>query len=247
MSEQLFYLAMGGLDATMQNIAAAANNLANRGTTAYKSQKPIFQAAALTGEGPPDQVEVTGQKTATDFAAGPIEHTGRTLDVAVSGSGWIGVRASDGSIALTRNGALSITATGVLQTSDGHPVLGRGSAPINLPPLQKVTIGEDGTISGTLLGDNPDKVVALNRIMLVNPSTKVLTRRSDGLFQDTATTPQPDAKVRLQTGALEGSNTEPMSLMLNMIENTRTFQMQTEMMRQVLNAGQGQGSPLTLS
>jgi flagellar basal-body rod protein FlgF len=247
MSEQLFYLAMGGLNATMDNIAAAANNLANRATTAYKSQQPIFQAAPLYGSGLPDEVAVTDRTSATDFTPGPIEHTGRNLDVAISGTGWIGVQAPDGSVALTRNGSLSITATGVLQTSDGRPVLGRGSAPINLPPLQKVTIGEDGTISGTPTGQNPDQVVALNRIMLTNPPTKALQRRNDGLFGDTAGTPQPDATVRLQTGALEGSNTEPMSLMLNMIENTRTFQMQTELMRSVLTAGQGQGSPLTLS
>lgn len=247
MSEQLFYLAMGGLDATMQNITSAANNLANRATTAYKSQQASFQATPLYGEGLPDQVAVSESTTATDFNPGPVEQTGRNLDVAISGAGWIAVQASDGSTGLTRNGSLSISATGMLQTSDGHPVLGRGSGPINLPPLQRVTIGHDGTISGTPVGQNPDQVVTLNRIMLVNPPTRTLARRDDGLFQDTAGTPQPDAAVQLQTGALEGSNTNPMSLMLTMIENTRTFQMQTEMMRAVLNAGQGQSSPLTLS
>jgi flagellar basal-body rod protein FlgF len=247
MSGQLFYLAMGGLNAAMDNITAVANNLANRATTAYKSQQPVFQAAPLYGEGLPDQVAVDNRTTATNFAVGPIEQTGRNLDVAVNGAGWLAVQAPDGALALTRNGALSISATGVLQTSDGHPVLGRGSAPINLPPLQKVTIGEDGTISGTPVGQNPDQVVTLNRIMLVNPPTNVLARRDDGLFQDTATTPQPDASVRLQTDALEGSNTDPMSLMLSLIANTRTFQMQTEMMHAALDAGQGQSSPLTLS
>jgi flagellar basal-body rod protein FlgF len=247
MSEQLFYLAMGGLDATMDTITAAANNLANRATTAYKSQRPVFQAAPLYGEGPPDQVAVSHQTTATNFAVGPIEQTGRDLDVAINGAGWLAVQATDGSLALTRDGALSISATGVLQTNDGHPVIGRGSAPINLPPLQRVTIGEDGTISGTPIGQSPDQVVTLNRIMLVNPPNNALARRADGLFQDTAASPQPDANVRLTTGALEGSNTDPMSLMLSLIENTRTFQMQTEMMRTALNAGQGQNSPLTLS
>jgi flagellar basal-body rod protein FlgF len=247
MSQQLFYLAMGGLDATMQNAAAAANNLANRDTTAFKSQSAVFQAAPLYDQGLPDRVAVASRTTSTDFSSGPIEQTGRNLDVAISGPGWIAVQASDGSIGLTRNGSFSISPLGVLQTSDGHPVLGRGLAPIALPPLQKVTIGQDGTISGTLRGQSPDQVAALNRLMLTNPPTAALQRRGDGLFQDTTGAPQPAAAVRLQTGALEGSNTEPMSLMLNMIETTREYQMQTEMMRAVLNTGQGQGSPLTLT
>jgi flagellar basal-body rod protein FlgF len=247
MSQQLFYLAMGGIDATMQNAAAAANNLANRGTTAFKAQHPIFQAAPLYGQGLPDRVEVASRDGGTDFSAGPVEQTGRNLDIAIGGPGWMAVQAPDGSIGLTRNGALSISASGVLQTSDGYPVLGRGLAPITLPPLQRVTIGEDGTISGIPTGQTADQVTAFNRITLTNPPGTALQRRADGLFQDTAGTPQPDAAVHVQTGALEGSNTNPISLMLNMIENSRTFQMQTELMRSVLDTGQGQSSPLTLT
>jgi flagellar basal-body rod protein FlgF len=247
MSQPLFYLAMGGLDATMQNDAAAANNLANRATTAYKAERPVFRAEPLYGAGMPDRVAVSGSTVSTDFRQGPIEQTGRDLDLAISGPGWIAVQAKDGSIALTRNGALSVASSGVLQTSDGYPVLGRGNAPITLPPLQKITIGEDGTVSGTPLGRSPDQVVTFNRIVLTNPPTEALQRGGDGLFRDTAGTPQPSAAVRVQTGALEGSNSEPMSLMLAMIENTRMFQMQTEMMRNTLNTGQGQGSVLTLT
>ncbi|HTV88286.1 MAG TPA: flagellar basal body rod protein FlgF [Stellaceae bacterium] len=247
MSESLFYLAMGGLDASIQNSTAAANNLANRATIGYKAEQPAFQAEPLYGDGAADQVAVSGGQSRTDFSQGPIEETGRNLDVAISGPGWIAVQAPDGSIALTRNGALSVSPLGILQTSDGRPVLGRGMAPIALPPLQKVTIGQDGTISGVLKGQTPDQVATLNRIALTNPPTAALQRRGDGMFQDTAGTPQQSTAVRLQSGALEGSNTEPMSLMLSMIENTRTFQMQTEMMRNVLNTDQGQGSVLTLS
>ncbi len=247
MSQPLFYLAMGGLDATMQDTAAAANNLANRATVAYKAERPVFQAEPLYGAGLSDRVEVSASQLSSDFSQGPIEQTGRNLDVAISGSGWIAVQAGDGSVALTRNGALSISASGVLQTSNGNAVLGQGMAPIVLPPLQKVTIGEDGTISGVLQGQPPDQVATLNQIALTDPPATALSRRGDGLFQDNAGTPQPSAEVRLETGALEGSNTEPVSLMLSMIENTREFEMQTEMMRNVLTADAGQNSVLTLT
>jgi flagellar basal-body rod protein FlgF len=247
MSEQLFYLAMSGLDATMQRVAAAANNLANRGTTGYKAQNPVFQALPLYGAGEPDRVIVAAADENADLRPGPIQQTGRNLDVAINGDGWLVVQAADGQPALTRNGALSISTTGLLQDSEGRPVLGNGFGPIVLPPLQTVTIGADGTISGALAGQTPDQVAALNRIMLTKPPLTAVRRRPDGLFQNTAGPLAPDANIRLQVGALEDSNADTVATMMNMIETSRAFQMQTEMMRMVFATAQGQSSPLNLS
>lgn len=247
MSQQAIYLAMTGLNATMDRMTAATNNLANASTTAFKAQQPVFQARPLYGQGLADRVDVTTSEVGADFAPGPIEQTGRPLDVAINGQGWIAVQAADGSTALTRNGSLSLAQSGVLQTSDGNPVLGQGGAPITLPPLQNVTIGEDGTISGTPAGSPATAVTTLNRILLTKPANSALTRRTDGLFQDQAGVPAADASVKLQIGSLEGSNANPVGLMMSMIENARMFQMQTELIHQTLTEGQGQSSPLTLT
>src|ERR1700692_3553449 len=147
MSQQMVYLAMTGLNATMDRMTAATNNLANASTTAFKAQQPVFEAQPLYGQGLANRVNVAAKEDASDFKSGPIDQTGRPLDVAVNGTGWIAVPAPAGRVAPTRNASFSITATGVLQTSDGNPVLGKGFAPITLPPLQSVTIGQDGTIS----------------------------------------------------------------------------------------------------
>jgi flagellar basal-body rod protein FlgF len=247
MSQQSVYLAMTGLSATMDRMTSATNNLANASTVGFKAQQPIFQAQPLYGQGLADRVDVTSSEGVADFKQGPIQQTGRNLDVAINGPGWIGVQATDGSTALTRNGSLSISASGVLQTDDGNPVLGKGSAPISLPPLQSITIGHDGTVSGTLVGQPPDQITTLNRILLTNPQTANLVRRADGLFTDQTGQPTPDATVKLQVGALEGSNANPVAMMMSMIENTRMFQMQTELVHMTLTSGQGQSSPLTLT
>jgi flagellar basal-body rod protein FlgF len=247
MSEQAIYLAMSGLSATMDRMTASANNLANASTTAFKAQQPVFQARPFYGQGLPDRVAVESTDDSADFKPGPIDQTGRDLDVAVNGSGWIGVQAADGSTALTRNGSLSVSSSGVLETSDGSPVLGQGGAPITLPPLQNVTIGEDGTISGVLAGQPATQITTLNRIYLTNPDPKTLKRRGDGMFQNQTGTTTPDASVKLQVGALEGSNANPVAMMMSMIENTRMFQMQTELVHLATTQGQGQSSPLTLS
>jgi flagellar basal-body rod protein FlgF len=247
MSQQLVYVAMSGLGATMDRMTAATNNLANANTTGFKAQQPVFAARPLYGQGLPDRVQVSAADDKANFKSGPIENTGRSLDVAVKGQGWIGVQGGDGRPALTRNGALSISGTGVLETSDGNPVLGKGGAPITLPPLQNVTIGADGTISGVPIGQSPDQIATLNRIQLVNPSPAALSRRGDGLFEDRAGPSPPDAKVQLQIGALEGSNANPIATMMSMIENSRMFQMQTELVHLAMNIAQNQNSPLSLS
>lgn len=247
MSAQLLYVALSGLNATMNQITATTNNLANANTTAFKAQRPVFQSQQLYGQGLPDRVNVTAAQDTADFSTGPIQQTGRNLDVAIDGKGWIGVQAPDGTIALSRNGSLSISPTGVLQTSDGRPVVGASGAPISLPPMQSVTIGQDGTISGALIGQSSDQVATLNRILLTNPPDNTLQRRPDGLFADMKGKPTPDAKVKLQVGALEGSNADTVGMMMNMLENTRTFQMQTELVHLVLNAQQSQGTPLSIT
>jgi flagellar basal-body rod protein FlgF len=247
MSQQIFYLAMTSLQATIDRATAAANNLANRDTVAFKAQKTIFEALPLYGQGQPDRVMVAATADGADFRSGPLETTGRNLDVAVQGQGWIAVQGADGNTALTRNGSLSISPAGMLQDSAGHAVLGDGFSPIVLPPLQSVTIGADGTISGALKGQTPSQITALARIMLVNPPAGALQRRADGLFTDASAPLQPDSDVRLQVGALEGSNAETTTMMMNMIETTRSFQMEIQLMRMVMAEGQGPSSPLTLS
>jgi flagellar basal-body rod protein FlgF len=231
----------------VDRITATTNNLANVNTTGFKAQRPVFEALPYYGQGLPDRVDVAARQDTADFRPGALEQTGRSLDVAINGDGWLAVRAGDGAVALTRNGALSVSGTGVLQTSTGQPVLGEGFAPITLPQLQSVTIGADGTISGVAQGQSPDQVSTLGRIMLVNPPAASLSRRGDGLFQTNTGPPAPDGKVNLMVGALEGSNANAVSLMIGLIENTRTFQMQTELARLAGGLGQGQGTPLTLT
>jgi flagellar basal-body rod protein FlgF len=247
MSQQLQFIALTGLAAVMDQITAATNNLANANTTGFKAQRPVFQALPLYGQGLPDRVDVAARETAADLRPGAIQQTGRSLDIAINGDAWIAVQAKDGSVALTRNGALTVSPLGLLQTSDGHPVLGEGFAPISLPPLQSMTIGEDGTISGVPQGQAPDQIAALNRIMLVATPPDGLQRRADGLFQDPAGNPAPDGRARVQVGALEASNADPVATMLRLIEGTRMFQTQTQLLRTIGGTGRPESTPLSLA
>jgi flagellar basal-body rod protein FlgF len=246
MSDQVLYILMSGAAAVMDRMAATTNNLANATTTAYKAQQPVFQAAPYYFQGQPDRVDVVARDQAANLTPGAIVQTGRKLDIAVVGAGWIAVQGSDGQHAYTRNGALSIGPSGVLQTNDGHPVLGQGGTPITLPPLQSLTIGQDGTVSGVLMGQDSTQITAFDRIMLANPSPSLMSRRGDGLFGDSSGALQIDGNVHVQSGALEQSNVDSVGMMMSLIESTRMFQMQTGLMHTLGTMGQGANSPLSL-
>jgi flagellar basal-body rod protein FlgF len=110
--------------------------------------------------------------------------TGRPLDVAVQGRGWIAVEGADGREAYTRAGNLVTDANGVLQTSSGLNVLGEGG-PITLPPDNNITIAADGTVSAFRASARGRSTTSMSvgRIKLVNPPENDLVRGDDGLFR----------------------------------------------------------------
>jgi flagellar basal-body rod protein FlgF len=246
MSDQLIYLVMTGLNAVQDKMTASNNNLANTATTAYKAQRPAFQALSFYGQGLPSRADVATLEEQPDFKPGAIQNTGRPLDVVVNGPGWLGVQAADGTPALTRNGSLQISTTGTLETSSGQPVLGENGNPITLPALGQVSIGNDGTVSGVPLGQSADQPVVYGRISLANPAPASMTRRDDGLFQSSGGAANAGDPPTLQSGALETSNVSAVGVMVDMIKQTRMFQTQTELLHTMSSLGQGASSPLSL-
>ncbi len=227
------WIAATGARAILRRQDVVTNNLANVNTTGYRGAQAQFRALPVYGEPLPSNAYVATQGNTADFQQGPMRHTGRNLDVAVQGPGWIGVQAADGSTAYTRNGDLRISGNGLLTTSDGHPVLNQAGAPISLPQLTSIQIGADGTISGVPAGSPPSAPVVLGRIQLVNPPAAQLQRGADGLFRDTQGPAQADPNVQLASGVLEGSNVNPVQAMVQMLENTRAFEMQTKLMQSI--------------
>src|SRR5580658_6020787 len=104
--DKLIYTAMSGASQALQQQASVANNLANVSTTGFRAEKLTFQALPLTGSGSPTRVFTMDAQVGADLQPGAIQQTGRSLDVAVNGQGWLVVEAADGSEAYTRNGSL---------------------------------------------------------------------------------------------------------------------------------------------
>ncbi|MCQ8128774.1 flagellar basal-body rod protein FlgF [Methylomonas rivi] len=234
--DRSLYIAMNGAKQTLLAQTANANNLANTQTTGFKSDFEQFRAMPAFGPGYPSRVYSMAERPGSDLSSGGIQTTGRDMDVAINGDGWFAVRAKDGSEAYTRAGDLRITPQGLLENGAGQQLLGENGQPIAIPPAQKVEIGRDGTISMIPQGANATNLVLLERIKLVNPGNQNLEKRDDGLMrlkQPGAAPPPADANVNLIQGSLEGSNVNAMSAMVEMIELSRNFELQSKVMKTV--------------
>jgi flagellar basal-body rod protein FlgF len=161
--------------------------------------------------------------------------TGRDLDVAVKGDGWIAVQMPDGTEAYTRHGGLQVNENGLLKTAAGHTVMGDGG-PITIPPEVTVAIGADGTVSTIATTTKPGAPTTLGRLKLVNPPVQDMVRGDDGMFRMKDGQPaQADPNVSVVGGSLEGSNVNPVDSMVTMIALARSFEMQMSLMKNAEN------------
>jgi flagellar basal-body rod protein FlgF len=230
--DRSLYIAMSGAKQTLLAQTTNANNLANTQTTGFKSDLEQFRSMPVFGEGFPTRVYAMTERPGSDLSHGALQTTGRDLDVAINGEGFIAVQGPDGKEAYTRAGDLRVTPEGLLQTGDGLPVLGQGG-PISIPPSEKLTIGADGTISSIPLGaGNATALIVVDRIKLVNPPLSNLEKQNDGLLHTKDGQPlTADSDVKLVSGTLEGSNVNALNAMVDMIELARNFELQTKVMK----------------
>jgi flagellar basal-body rod protein FlgF len=228
--DRLIYTAMTGASQTMSRQASVAHNLANVGSAGYRAEEHRLRAVQVQSQALPTRAFVVDASTHTNFASGPMQSTGREMDVAVQGPGWIALAMPDGSEAYTRNGSLQLDVNGVLQTRNGVPVQGDGG-PISVPPDVKVSIGADGSVSVIPQSGAQNTVNAVGRIKLVNPAETDLVRGADGLFRMRGGEAAPISEnTRLASGYIEGSNVNAAEQMVSMISLARQFEMQMKLL-----------------
>jgi flagellar basal-body rod protein FlgF len=224
------YVAMTGAKQIMQAQAVNNHNIANVNTVGYRADSVSFASLPIYGAGYASRVNAVASDSGTDFSSGSLESTGRDLDVAVNGKGYIAVRGTDGKEAYTRAGDLRVGADGSLTTSSGLAVLSE-SGPINLPPSTSVTVGNDGTISVLPVGLSPVAVAPSERIKLVNPAEQNLQKGNDGLLRlKNGSSSATDPTVTLTPGTLESSNVNAAQSLINMIELQRMYEFQVRSM-----------------
>lgn len=235
--DRLVYVAMSGAKETLRAQAANNHNLANANTNGFKADLSAFQTRSVVGAGLPSRAYATDDVLGWDSSSGSLDATGRDLDVAIKGSGWMAVQASDGTEAYTRAGDLHVDPDGSLLTATGNPVLG-DSGPINVPAYTSINIGTDGSVSIVPRGQTPMTISTVGRIKLVNPTQDQVARGSDGLFRSTTGKElDSDATVHMVSRTLESSNVNIAETMANMIELARSYEVQVKAMKTAEDTG----------
>ena len=241
------YLLMSGARESMLAQARVANNLANASTTGFRADLHNFRSMPAIGDGHQSRVFVQSERPGYNFSEGGLISTGNSLDVAVKGEGWIAVQRPDGSEAYTRAGDLRINRNGLLENGRGFQVIG-DNGPIAVPPIEKMQIGRDGTITILPLGAPKTAVQILDRIKLVNPVANTLQKGVDGLFENINGFAEPaDASVNLITETLEGSNVNAISELTDMIALQRQFELKVKFMKNFKELGDRTDSLMRVS
>lgn len=229
--DRMLYIAMSAAKETMLSQAVNSHNLANATTTGFRASLDAFTSLPVSGPGYDSRTYAVTEDQRVDLTPGAKMATGRDLDVAVQGKGWIAVQAPDGTEGYTRAGDLRIDSLGLLTNGAGHQVLGN-AGPIAIPPYESLEIAHDGTISVRPLGQEPQTLAVIDRIRLVDPPADVLMRGEDGLVRrGDGLASEPDAGVTLVGGILESSNVNAIDAMVNMIRLARNFETQVKLMR----------------
>lgn len=218
---------MSLIEATMRADAEAVrvigHNIANAQVVGYRRQIPVSSLAA-TFAAATDEATLSMQALETsaptthisaDQRSGTLQSTGRPLDVALEGSGYLVLQGASGSL-LTRRGDLQVSADGILTAATGEPVLGE-QGPIEIGTGIPV-IAADGIVSVS------DQVIDRLRVVQVT-NGEALQYLGNGMFaaSDAAGVVMQDQAL-LRQGFLESSNISAVGEMVQMMEAMRRFE-----------------------
>lgn len=235
------YLSAQGAQARSTQLDVVANNLANADTTAFKRDLALFQThrsynqeyggSAHIPSGLSDSVGgMTVAETRTDFGQGGLEKTGGTLDVALAGPGFFRVN-NGGEEMLSRDGRFARNVDGELVTADGgFRVLSDDGAVIRLnEESTAIEIGDDGTIHERL----PDgEISAVARLAIVAPAEQhALQKAGDNLYRPLGNVRPVEGGTRVVQGFIEGSGVNPVLETMRMIEASRGFETNLNMIK----------------
>lgn len=235
------YLSAQGARAQSTRLDAVANNLANARTTAFKRALAVFQnhrpydvENGLSGDVPGNLDQSTGGMTTadivTDFAQGSLEATGGDLDVALSGPGFFQVQDEQGRQFLTRNGNFALNRNGELVQADtGYRVLNADGVPLEISGSPaSVRIAPDGTISQETGGD----VAVVGRLGVFAPqSLSQLKAVGNSLYESPQRPEAASPATQVRQGYREASGVNPVQEMMEMIQASRSFETNVNMIR----------------
>ncbi|HQU86055.1 MAG TPA: flagellar basal-body rod protein FlgG [Pyrinomonadaceae bacterium] len=242
MPSRALLTAATGMQVQQQNVDNIANNLANSSTVGFKRTRLEFQdllyqnmraaggaANAQTNLPVGLQIGLGARVIASEkiFMQGDFKQTENPLDMVIEGSGFFQVRQANGDLAYTRSGQFHLNNQGQVVTATGETI----EPAITIPTeATSITVGEDGTVSVTLPGQNTAQNVGqIQLAIFANPAGMEALGRN--LFRETgasgnaiAGAPNTNGIGRVNQGYVEGSNVNVVEELVNMISAQRVYE-----------------------
>ncbi len=223
-----------GLESQQQALDTIANNIANLNTSTFKRSDVRFteiMASRLEDAIAPDLQQRTvpaGVMADSEFMLleqGDLRRTGRALDIAVNGPGFIELMGPSGQTFLWRGGTLKVTEEGLLAASNNMPLRAMINIPDNVTDLE---IDNTGLVRATTADDL--EVIELGQINLVGLKDSQGVQRLDGglymVSPDVRISeafPGEDGMGLIEQGAIEGSNVKLTEEMVQLTLVQRSF------------------------
>ena len=236
-----FSTAATGMTAQQMMVDVTANNLANINTTGFKRSQINFQdllyvtmlepgTEVASGINSPGGLEIgSGVRAASTikvFTAGEFQNTGRELDIAIRGDGFLQVTLPNGDMRYTRDGALQTNANGELVTTTGYTIEPAISVPTD---AVSVSIGKDGGVNVTYISGTQSVVGTIQLVRFPNPSG--LSSEGDNLLAENEASGTPTTGTAgesgfgiIQSGFLEKSNVQMVTELVNLITAQRAYE-----------------------
>ena len=252
--DRLAFNAAAAINEMRTSRQMTTNELANVATPGFKRS---FESAMMTlkVQGAGFESRLQPQAFSSDninMRPGTVLKTGRDLDVAMDDQAVMGVTAPNGELAFTRRGDLRLNGKGVLETGVGAMVRGQSGNTITIPPGYLIDINKDGAVYATNPGQpGVAAPVLIDRIMLRDASQTAIERREDGLYRVVGK-PNEDIPITgklttLSPQTLEGSNVNAMEVMVKLMDQSRSFEMQVNVIKQSKDVDESGGSMMRAS
>lgn len=229
------YLSASGMLTSEYRQNILANNLANVDTAAFKPDVPAVvhrgaeaienQLGGRVAQQLLDQLGggALANPATTNFAPGPLKHTGNPLDVALDQpNAFFAVRVHDAQtgkvrIELTRDGRFTRNAMGQLVTPDGSAVLDVGDQPIVITGSAPVRIDPAGRVL-----QNGEMLARLQVASVRDP--QALIKQGDNRFAFTGRDPRTVLdNPTVRPGFVEGSGVNPITTLMKLIRATHAM------------------------
>jgi flagellar basal-body rod protein FlgF len=209
------YVLLSGQLALQRRLDTVANNVANSATSGFRAENVTFESILSR-----QSIAYSGKGNATfSTNSGGLVQTDNPLDIAIQGDAFFAISTPSGTV-YTRDGRLSVSAAGDLQTLEGHALLDSSGSPLQINPgLGPIAIAPNGVMSQN------GKPIGTIGLFKLPPGAQIQRGSGAGLVSDKPAQPVIDfAENGIKQGYVENANVNPVREMTNLVAISRTFE-----------------------